>query len=139
MKAVTLLGSTGSIGVSTLDVLARHPDEYQVYALTANKSVDKLLLQCRQFEPEIAVMLDEKSAELLAKRLKVEGLNTQVLAGSKALEQVAEISNVDYVVAAIVGAANIWRNAFDTPEQLYTDGIAFIRAALAQWGNQAML
>lgn len=107
MKAVTLLGATGSIGVSTLDVLARHVDEYQVYALTANRSVDILLAQCRQFEPEIAVMLDEKSAELLAQKLKSEGLKTQVLAGSQALEQVAENENVDYVVAAIVGAAGL--------------------------------
>jgi 1-deoxy-D-xylulose-5-phosphate reductoisomerase len=107
VKAVTLLGSTGSIGVSTLDVLARHVDEYQVYALTANRSVDILLAQCRQFEPEIAVMLDEKSAELLTQKLKSEGIKTQVLAGSKALEQVAEKENVDYVVAAIVGAAGL--------------------------------
>jgi len=107
VKAVTLLGSTGSIGVSTLDVLARHPDEYQVYALTANTSVDKLLVQCRQFEPEIAVMLDESSAEILAKKLIAEGLNTQVLSGAKALEQVSEKENVDYVVAAIVGAAGL--------------------------------
>ena len=107
MKMVTLLGSTGSIGVSTLDVLARHPDEYQVYALTANRSVEKLLMQCRQFEPEVAVMLDENSAELLSKKLRAEGLSTQVLSGSKALEQVAENKNVDYVVAAIVGAAGL--------------------------------
>jgi 1-deoxy-D-xylulose-5-phosphate reductoisomerase len=107
VKTVTLLGSTGSIGISTLDVLVRHEDEYQVYALTANRSVEKLLSQCRQFEPEIAVMLDEQSAELLAEKLKSEGLSTQVLSGSKALEQVAEHETVDYVVAAIVGAAGL--------------------------------
>ena len=107
MKSVTLLGSTGSIGVSTLDVLARHPDQYRIYALTANHSVEKLLSQCRQFEPEVAVMLDEQSADLLAQQLKSEGINTQVLAGLKALEQVAESSKTDYVVAAIVGAAGL--------------------------------
>ena len=107
MKAVTLLGATGSIGVSTLDVLARHPDEYRVYALTANRSVDTLFSQCCQFEPEIAVMLDEQSAESLAKQLKVAGIKTQVLAGAEALEQVAESTKTDYVVAAIVGAAGL--------------------------------
>ncbi|PCH65203.1 MAG: 1-deoxy-D-xylulose-5-phosphate reductoisomerase [Gammaproteobacteria bacterium] len=107
MKAVTLLGATGSIGVSTLDVLARHPDKYRIYALTANRSVDTLFAQCRQFEPEIAVMLDEQSAERLAKQLKLAGIQTQVLAGAQALEQVAESQKVDYVVAAIVGAAGL--------------------------------
>jgi len=107
VKAVTLLGATGSIGVSTLDVLARHPDEYRVYALTANRSVDTLFSQCCQFEPEIAVMLDEQSAESLAKQLKVAGIKTQVLAGAEALEQVAESTKTDYVVAAIVGAAGL--------------------------------
>ena len=107
MKAVTLLGATGSIGVSTLDVLARHPDKYRIYALTANRSVDTLFAQCRQFEPEIAVMLDAQSAERLAKQLKVAGIQTQVLAGAQALEQVAASQKVDYVVAAIVGAAGL--------------------------------
>ncbi|OUR64333.1 1-deoxy-D-xylulose-5-phosphate reductoisomerase [Methylophaga sp. 42_25_T18] len=107
MQAVTLLGATGSIGVSTLDVLARHPDKYQVYALTANRSVDTLFAQCRQFEPEVAVMLDEPSAERLAKQLKMAGIQTQVLAGTQALEQVAESDKTDYVVAAIVGAAGL--------------------------------
>jgi len=107
VQAVTLLGATGSIGVSTLDVLARHPDKYQVYALTANRSVDTLFAQCRQFEPEVAVMLDEPSAERLAKQLKMAGIQTQVLAGTQALEQVAESDKTDYVVAAIVGAAGL--------------------------------
>lgn len=107
MKAVTLLGSTGSIGLSTLDVLARHSADYRVYALTANRSVDTMFAQCKQFEPEIAVMLDEQSAEILTQRLKNEGINTQVLAGAQALEQVSESDNTDYVVAAIVGAAGL--------------------------------
>jgi 1-deoxy-D-xylulose-5-phosphate reductoisomerase len=104
---VTLLGSTGSIGESTLDVLARHPDQYQVYALTANRSVDKLFEQCQKFEPTIAVMLDEESAEQLTKKITAANLSTEVLAGEMALQQVSEHETVDYVVAAIVGAAGL--------------------------------
>jgi len=107
VQAVTLLGSTGSIGESTLSVLSQHPDKYRVYALTANKSVDKLLEQCVQFEPEIAVMLDEQAAERLAKKLSDAGLSTEVLSGATALEQVSASAEVDYVVAAIVGAAGL--------------------------------
>ena len=107
MQSVTLLGSTGSIGVSTLDVLARHPEQYQVYALTANRSIDKLFEQCQQFEPAVAVMLDEASAEKLAAKIKKAGLSTEVLAGELALQQAAEHDSVDYVVAAIVGAAGL--------------------------------
>ena len=107
MQAVTLLGSTGSIGVSTLNVLAQHPEKYSVYALTANRSVDSLFEQCQQFEPEIAVMLDESSAQQLAEKIKSAGLNTHVLSGAKALVQVAESEQTDYVMAAIVGAAGL--------------------------------
>jgi len=107
MQTVTLLGSTGSIGVSTLDVLAQHPGKYRVYAITANHSVDTLFEQCQQFEPLIAVMLDESSAEKLAVKIKTVGLSTQVLSGAAALQQVAESKAVDYVVAAIVGAAGL--------------------------------
>lgn len=107
MQLVTLLGSTGSIGVSTLDVLARHPEKYKVYALTANRSVEKLFEQCQQFEPTLAVMLDEKSADQLAAKIKAVNLNTEVLVGETALKQVSEHEAVDYVVAAIVGAAGL--------------------------------
>jgi len=107
VQAVTLLGSTGSIGVSTLNVLAQHPEKYSVYALTANRSVDSLFEQCQQFEPEIAVMLDESSAQQLAEKIKSAGLNTHVLSGAKALVQVAESEQTDYVMAAIVGAAGL--------------------------------
>ncbi|OUR72742.1 1-deoxy-D-xylulose-5-phosphate reductoisomerase [Methylophaga sp. 41_12_T18] len=107
MQSVTLLGSTGSIGVSTLDVLARHPDKYRVYALTANRSVAIMVEQCCQFEPDIAVMLDEQSADKLAVELKSKGLTTQVLSGLSALERVADSDETDYVVAAIVGAAGL--------------------------------
>ncbi|MBE9533049.1 MAG: 1-deoxy-D-xylulose-5-phosphate reductoisomerase [Proteobacteria bacterium] len=107
MQAVTILGSTGSIGVSTLNVLAQHPDKYSVYALTANRSVDVLFEQCQQFEPEIAVILDETAAEELTQRLKDAGLKTQVLTGKQALVDVAESDDTDYVMAAIVGAAGL--------------------------------
>jgi 1-deoxy-D-xylulose-5-phosphate reductoisomerase len=107
VQAVTLLGSTGSIGESTLSVLSQHPDKYRVYALTANKSVDKLFEQCVQFKPEIAVLLDENSADGLAKKLSIAGLSTEVLTGSAALEHVAASADADYVVAAIVGAAGL--------------------------------
>ena len=107
MQAVTLLGSTGSIGVSTLNVLAQHPEQYSVYALTANRSVDSLFEQCQQFEPKIAVMLDESSAQNLANKIKAAGLTTEVLSGVDALVQVAESKQTDYVMAAIVGAAGL--------------------------------
>ncbi len=107
MQAVTLLGSTGSIGVSTLNVLAQHPEKYYVYALTANRSVESLFDQCQQFKPAIAVMLHEASAEKLAKKLKESGSETEVLSGEQALVGVAESNKTDYVMAAIVGAAGL--------------------------------
>jgi 1-deoxy-D-xylulose-5-phosphate reductoisomerase len=107
VQKVTLLGATGSIGVSTLSVLAQHPGKYSVYALTANRSVDTLFEQCQQFEPLFAVMLDENSAEQLAAKIKTAGLLTQVLFGAEALQKVAADESVDYVVAAIVGAAGL--------------------------------
>ena len=107
MQAVTLLGSTGSIGVSTLNVLAQHPEKYCVYALTANRSVDSLFDQCQQFNPAIAVMLHEGSAEKLAKKLKESGSETEVFSGEQALVDVAESNKTDYVMAAIVGAAGL--------------------------------
>ncbi len=107
MKAVTILGSTGSIGVSTLDVLGRHADQFSVYALTANGSVDVMLEQCLQHKPTLAVMLDLDAAELLRERLQQNGSSTQVLAGESALQEVAASDDTDYVVAAIVGAAGL--------------------------------
>ena len=107
MQAVTLLGSTGSIGVSTLDVLSQHPDKYRVYALTANRSVELMFKQCQSFNPHFAVMLDEDAAYQLADKVKSAGLNTEVLSGLDALSMVAESKDTDYVVAAIVGAAGL--------------------------------
>lgn len=110
MKAVrnlTILGSTGSIGVNTLDVVARHPDRFRVIALTANKSVKKILEQCRRFEPRYVVLLDEASAERLHLEVRAAGIATDVLSGVESLEKVASLPEVDTVMAAIVGAAGI--------------------------------
>lgn len=107
VRHLTILGSTGSIGVNTLDVVARHPDRFRVVALTANKSVQKILEQCRRFEPRYAVLLDEASAERLRVEIRGAGLATEVLWGVDSLEKVASLPDVDTVMAAIVGAAGI--------------------------------
>lgn len=106
-KGVTILGSSGSIGVSTLDVLARHPDRFHVVALTANTQVERLFEQCQQFHPRYAVMADEASAERLQQRLADAGSAVTVMAGAEALETVAADPATDYVMAAIVGAAGL--------------------------------
>ncbi|HFE47909.1 MAG TPA: 1-deoxy-D-xylulose-5-phosphate reductoisomerase [Chromatiaceae bacterium] len=107
MIGVAVLGSTGSIGVSTLDVIARHADRYRVVALTANGNHQRLLEQLRQFRPAYAVMADENAASRLDAAVRAEGLDTEVLAGADALERVAELDEVDQVMAAIVGAAGL--------------------------------
>lgn len=107
MKGLTVLGSTGSIGVSTLDVVARHPERYRVIALTANRDVEGLFAQCMAFKPMIAVMADASSASELAKRLWNKGCNTEVLTGLVGLEEAAAHPEADYVMAAIVGAAGL--------------------------------
>jgi 1-deoxy-D-xylulose-5-phosphate reductoisomerase len=107
VKGVTVLGATGSIGVSTLDVLARHPERYQVVALSANRQVDRLLEQCLQHQPRYAVMADESAAEQLRGKLAEEGAEIEVLSGVAGLERVAALDEVDYVMAAIVGAAGL--------------------------------
>ncbi len=106
-KGITILGASGSIGVSTLDVLARHPERFHVYALTANSNVDKLFEQCQQFQPRYAVMVDPVAAALLEKRLQAAGSEVVVLAGAEALDAVASSPDTDYVMAAIVGAAGL--------------------------------
>jgi len=107
MQHLTVLGSTGSIGASTLDVVARHPEKFKIVALTANSQVDLLFRQCRQFTPRYAVMLDEAAAIRLRRRVREAGLGTEVLSGMAALEQVAVLPEVDAVMAAIVGAAGL--------------------------------
>ena len=107
MIGLTVLGSTGSIGISTLDVVARHPDKYQVIALTANSDVEGLLKQCREFLPRYAVMADPGSAQLLAQRVRAARLEIEVLSGVDGLAYVAALDEVAYVMAAIVGAAGL--------------------------------
>lgn len=107
MQTVTILGSTGSIGVSTLDVLARHPDRFEVHALTAHTSVDALLAQCRQFRPRVAVVAHAEAAQQLRDGLRALGLATEVAYGPEALCEVASAPECDVVMAAIVGAAGL--------------------------------
>lgn len=104
---ITILGSTGSIGESTLDVLARHKDRYHVVALTANSNASKLFDQILQHEPQYAVLLDEKAAKGLRESLKTAGSSTEVLTGMDALSEVAALDCVDSVMAAIVGGAGL--------------------------------
>ncbi|MBA3033398.1 MAG: 1-deoxy-D-xylulose-5-phosphate reductoisomerase [Gammaproteobacteria bacterium] len=106
-QKLTVLGATGSIGVSTLDVVARHPDRYEVIALTGNSRVEVLLDQCLQHRPRYAVVGNADAVAGLTERLRSAGLNTEVLAGPAALEQVAALPEVDMVMAAIVGAAGL--------------------------------
>ncbi len=107
MKAITVLGSTGSIGVNTLDVVLRHPDKYRVKALTANTNVELLLEQCIKHEPEFAVLVDEDAASKLEQELKNKASAVTVLSGIDGLLKVVELDDVDYVMAAIVGAAGL--------------------------------
>ena len=106
-RKLTVLGATGSIGVSTLDVVARHADRYEVVALTGNTRVDVLFDQCLQHRPRYAVVGQEKDMAGLTGRLRSAGLDTEVLAGPQALERVAALPEVDTVMAAIVGAAGL--------------------------------
>lgn len=106
-QRITILGSTGSIGVSTLDVIARHPDRFEVFALSAATQVDLMLAQCAQFKPHYAVMVSASHARLLTEKMKENGLSTQVLCAADALEMIASHALVDTVMAAIVGAAGL--------------------------------
>lgn len=107
MQNVTILGSTGTIGEQTLNVIARHPQNYKVFALTANTNVKVMLQQCLDFKPSYAVLLDETAASDLALKLKSKASKTVVLTGLSSLEQVSNATEVDVVMAAIVGAAGL--------------------------------
>ena len=107
MKRLAVFGSTGSIGVNTLDVVSRNPARYEVFALTASSNVDRLAAQCRRWRPRVAVMSDETAAARLAAVLATEAPQTEVLAGASGLVQVAKHPDVDYVMAAIVGGAGL--------------------------------
>ncbi len=138
MQQITILGSTGSIGTSTLDVVARHPDQFKVFALTASTQVDVLLGQIKQFSPRFAVMADSNCASLLADRVLAEGWDTQVLSGMEGLLAVVSDDRVDSVMAAIVGAAGLApcmaaaragkKLMLANKEALVVGGLAFMRA-----------
>jgi 1-deoxy-D-xylulose-5-phosphate reductoisomerase len=106
-KRLTILGSTGSVGASTLDVVARHRDRFEVVALTAHHQTETLFKQCVEFRPAIAVMLEPAAAAELQERVSQAGLQCQVRCGTQALEEVASLPGVDIVMAAIVGIAGL--------------------------------
>ncbi len=106
-QGVTILGATGSIGVSTLDVIKRNRDRYEVIALTAHRHVERIYEQCLEHRPRYAVMVDEQAAETLQRRLRDKAPDTEVLGGAEALLSVAGLDSVDCVMAAIVGAAGL--------------------------------
>lgn len=106
-QVLTILGSTGSIGESTLDVVSRHPEKFRVFALAGHKQVEKLAAQCRTFRPEYAVVADAEHAARLEALLKRDGTATQVLHGTQALVDVASADEVSGVMCAIVGAAGL--------------------------------
>lgn len=141
MIGVSVLGSTGSIGVSTLDVLARHRDLYHVVALSANTDVDGMYAQCLRFRPQLVAMADPASAEALAERLRDEAPDIDVQAGALGLDQAASHPAADYVMAAIVGAAGLLptlaavrlgkRILLANKEALVVSGALFMAAAQA--------
>ncbi|MDP3245754.1 MAG: 1-deoxy-D-xylulose-5-phosphate reductoisomerase [Polaromonas sp.] len=106
-QRVTVLGSTGSVGVNTLDVIAGHPDRFEVFALSASTQTELMLAQCLRFRPTYAVMASAPHARDLAEKLKANGLSTHVLLAQDALETIASDERVDTVMAAIVGAAGL--------------------------------
>ena len=106
-QRVCILGSTGSIGVSTLDVIALHPDTFEVFALTGQRRVDELFAQIVRWRPRFAAVPDAAAANALGARVKAAGIPTEVLAGAQALEELAAHPDVDQVMAAIVGAAGL--------------------------------
>jgi len=106
-QRITVLGSTGSVGVSTLDVIARHPERFEVFALSAATKVDELLAQCVRFSPQFAVMASAPHAALLADKLERIGSATRVLSGPGSIEEIASHDQTDAVMAAIVGAAGL--------------------------------
>ncbi len=140
-RHLAILGSTGSIGVNTLDVVARHPDRFQIVALTAHRQVDLLFQQCIAFKPQYAVLGSAQDADDLRVRLRAQGLATSVLHGERALEEVASLAEVDTVMAAIVGIAGLRasfaavragkRVLLANKEALVTAGPVFMQAVRA--------
>jgi 1-deoxy-D-xylulose-5-phosphate reductoisomerase len=106
-QRLAILGATGSVGASTLDVVARHPERFEVIALTAHAQEERLFAECRRFAPRFAVLADSAAARALERRLRSDGVPTRVLAGPEALTEVVSRPEVDTVMAAIVGAAGL--------------------------------
>ena len=104
---VAILGATGSIGASTLDVIARHPDHFRCVAVSARSDIDGMLAICRRHRPELAAMSDPEAAATLAARLRTESIDTEVVPGEAGLLAVAEHPAAEQVMAAIVGAAGL--------------------------------
>ena len=140
-QRVAILGSTGSIGVSTLEVMALHPARFEVFALAAATQVDKMLAQCVQFKPSYAVMADHAAARDLTQKCKENRLVTQVMSGPEAIEEIAAHGQVDVVMAAIVGAVGLAsclaaaragkRLLLDNKEALVVGGDFFLRTVAA--------
>ena len=108
MRSLCVLGSTGSIGISTLDVVARHPDRYKIVALSANQNSELLCQQCLTHKPDQVVLVEQVAAQALRDQLNQHpGIDTEVLSGAEALRQIAALESVDTVMAAIVGAAGL--------------------------------
>jgi len=106
-RVLTVLGATGTIGVNTLDVVARHPGRFEIFALTGATQVERMFEQCRSHRPRYAVMSQAESAAALRQRVKDAGLAVTVLEGERALTEVSTAPEVDTVMAAIVGAAGL--------------------------------
>ena len=146
-QRVTVLGSTGSVGLNTLDVIAAHPERFEVFALSASTNVDLMLSQCAQFKPHYVVMASEQHGRLLDEKIKQNGLVAQVLWTSNALEMIAADERVDTVMAAIVGAAGLTpcmaaakagkRLLLANKEALVVGGEIFMDAVVA--GNAKLL
>jgi 1-deoxy-D-xylulose-5-phosphate reductoisomerase len=146
-QRVVVLGSTGSVGAHTLDVIQRHPDRFSAFALTAQRRVDELAQQCRVHQPRYAVLPTEEAAQQLRERLSGAGLRTEVLVGEQALSDVASHPDADCVMAAIVGAAGLApcmaaaragkRLLLANKEALVVGGALFMRA-VAQGGAQLL-
>lgn len=147
MKQLTILGSTGSIGVSTLAVVKANPDKFAVTALAAGRNVDVMLAQCLQFQPAYASLSDPQAATLLRERLMAAGCRTEVLSGEQAACELAALDGVDQVMAAIVGAAGLLPTLaaikagkqvlLANKESLVTCGRLFMNA-VAQYGAQLL-
>src|SRR6185295_235839 len=102
-----ILGSTGSVGVNTLDVIARHRDSFRAVALTAQSNEERLFEQCREHRPDLAVLLESAAAARLAEKLRAAGIATRVASGARGIEEAARLPEADFVMAAIVGAAGL--------------------------------